>query len=96
MGEVNCREAAREVPLGASIWKGGDMEHRPENGDRQSDRRFLAVRNELRSWICKESKTVSKQQCFYISRCLLFAFILLFFVLHVNPGFARYIVAILG
>ena len=24
------------------------MEHRRENGDRQSDRRFLAVRNDLR------------------------------------------------
>ena len=26
------------------------MEHRRENGDRQSDRRFLAVRNDLRRW----------------------------------------------
>ena len=56
-------------------------------GKKKRDPDRIIIRVPL--WICKESKTVSKQQRFYISRCLLFPFILLFFVLHVNPGFAR-------
>ena len=33
-----------------SIQEGGGMERRRENGNRKSDRRFLAVRDDLRRW----------------------------------------------